>query len=645
MLVNLQIMSQILILQDDATFTITVDGKTFHFQARDSEEREKWIRALEETVLRHNQMRRPVSQLGSNTGGRSKWANTNGKPPTIQDFDKKLAETDSYLQLLLNQVSGLRAKMDVNMLSEMSANSTGVGSTDDSVCNSETLFSQSGDNSSGDLMTEQDMVQKVEDRKTKYEDIAEKALGMTESIKHAIVLLQIAKNASTPPQHPDQVKHFKSIAPNTSTAATPATSHTQNSMYNSISESPVRRPHPNEILDPTNFLPGQVINPPIATGIPYEKAKEGKEECDNSCNLGGKAVNSTNSNVAPTTAGNRIQFKQMSPNNVISNTTTITSGAQQLVQPKKSSLKIAQEIPATSYSSDSDEFYDAESDDGDLEFEEEFDGRQGSKCSMIDVDNVTSTTRHNPDLSLGLVNVDAYPNPCDMLSPMTPGFDENDENIDYDKLYEEDEEEGEVDMKSHGSVITHLLSQVRIGMDLTRIVLPTFILERRSLLEMYSDFFAHPDLFLDVANGKNPEERMIKVLKWYLSSFHAGRKSAIAKKPYNPILGETFRCHWKVPSVDSVDQSQEFSSQETNAKSLPSAERQMRDAIDVAKESALPECSPNELTFIAEQVSHHPPISAFYAEHINKRITTSAHIYTKSSFLGMSVSEVITVGG
>ena len=35
-------------------------------------------------------------------------------------------------------------------------------------------------------------------------------------------------------------------------------------------------------------------------------------------------------------------------------------------------------------------------------------------------------------------------------------------------------------------------SQVRIGMDLTKIVLPTFILERRSLLEMYSDFFAHP---------------------------------------------------------------------------------------------------------------------------------------------------------
>ena len=45
------------------------------------------------------------------------------------------------------------------------------------------------------------------------------------------------------------------------------------------------------------------------------------------------------------------------------------------------------------------------------------------------------------------------------------------------------------------SVIMHMLSQVRVGMDLTRIVLPTFILEKRSLLEMYADFLAHPDIF------------------------------------------------------------------------------------------------------------------------------------------------------
>lgn len=70
-----------------------------------------------------------------------------------------------------------------------------------------------------------------------------------------------------------------------------------------------------------------------------------------------------------------------------------------------------------------------------------------------------------------------------------------DGTLDYDALYE-DECESDLSMESHGNVMTHLLSQVKIGMDLTKVVLPTFILERRSLLEMYADYFAHPDLFL-----------------------------------------------------------------------------------------------------------------------------------------------------
>lgn len=46
---------------------------------------------------------------------------------------------------------------------------------------------------------------------------------------------------------------------------------------------------------------------------------------------------------------------------------------------------------------------------------------------------------------------------------------------------------------------------------------------------------------------------MIQVVKWYLSAFHAGRKGSVAKKPYNPILGETFRCHWLLPSAEQEE--------------------------------------------------------------------------------------------
>ena len=53
-----------------------------------------------------------------------------------------------------------------------------------------------------------------------------------------------------------------------------------------------------------------------------------------------------------------------------------------------------------------------------------------------------------------------------------------------------------VDVTQHQTVLKHLSQQVKVGMDLTRVTLPTFILEKRSLLEMYADFFAHAEFFV-----------------------------------------------------------------------------------------------------------------------------------------------------
>ncbi|KFM73754.1 Oxysterol-binding protein-related protein 9, partial [Stegodyphus mimosarum] len=151
-------------------------------------------------------------------------------------------------------------------------------------------------------------------------------------------------------------------------------------------------------------------------------------------------------------------------------------------------------------------------------------------------------------------------------------------------------------------------------MDLTKVVLPTFILERRSLLEMYADFFAHPDLFISIPDFDSPKDRFVQVVRWYLSAFHAGRKSSVAKKPYNPILGEIFRCFWHIPNIQEDD-----------------------DSPKKVEDGPVPWATRDHLTFIAEQVSHHPPISAFYAEHVNKGISCTAHIWTKSKFLGLSI--------
>uniref|UniRef100_A0A671KLA0 Oxysterol-binding protein n=1 Tax=Sinocyclocheilus anshuiensis TaxID=1608454 RepID=A0A671KLA0_9TELE len=174
----------------------------------------------------------------------------------------------------------------------------------------------------------------------------------------------------------------------------------------------------------------------------------------------------------------------------------------------------------------------------------------------------------------------------------------------------EEEELGAVEEER--SIILHLLSQLKLGMDLTRVVLPTFILEKRSLLEMYADFMSHPDLFVAITDGSSPMDRMVRFVEYYLTSFHEGRKGAIARKPYNPIIGETFHCSWKVPKATTP----------------PTA---------VSKEGTSCASDCYNVRFVAEQVSHHPPVSGFYAECQERQMCVNTHVWTKSKFMGMSI--------
>lgn len=465
--------------EDDSTFTITVDNKTFHFQAKDSEERERWIRGLEDTVLRHNQLKRRSGSTFRKQVVR------------MEDFDKKLVETDAYLQLLIDQNSSLRTKLEACV---------------------------------------------DEEGRCQFSELSEKVTDMIETVKHAIVLLQIAKNASCPVEGSCQLRDISESSPSSTT--TPSLSSTP---------TPQKTPIHSAAAPGTDFVDDALL--PIIVGV-----EEGAE-CQE---VGGGAQKSS---------------------------VLLSTMARQT-----SNYKNASTVPEISYSSsddDDDDFFDAHDE-------------VGAKSAA---ESLAVTPIH---AALGGPPVNPSPG-VTPVSPTTPS------EVDYDALYEEEEDNEELDMKSQGSVITHLLSQVRIGMDLTKIVLPTFILERRSLLEMYAEFFAHPDVFTDIADKSTPEDRMIQTLRWYLSSFHAGRKSAIAKKPYNPILGEIFRCHWTLPPT-----------QEKESDPIP--------------DCPLPWCNNNDLVFLAEQVSHHPPISAFYVENATRRISFTGHIYTKSSFLGMSVA-------
>ena len=69
---------------------------------------------------------------------------------------------------------------------------------------------------------------------------------------------------------------------------------------------------------------------------------------------------------------------------------------------------------------------------------------------------------------------------------------------------------------------------------------------------MFKSNYWHPCLHR-IADMPTPKDRMIQTVRWYLSAFHAGRPSEVAKKPYNPILGEHFLCYWTIPTTPECD--------------------------------------------------------------------------------------------
>ncbi|KAH7911819.1 hypothetical protein BJ138DRAFT_1179266 [Hygrophoropsis aurantiaca] len=147
--------------------------------------------------------------------------------------------------------------------------------------------------------------------------------------------------------------------------------------------------------------------------------------------------------------------------------------------------------------------------------------------------------------------------------------------------------------EDEGSIITSLISQLRVGMDLSKVTFPTFVLEPRSMLERITDFMSHPDLIFGAEKCADPEERFLRVLQYYLAGWHIKPKGV--KKPYNPVLGEFFRCRY-----DYSNGTQGF--------------------------------------YVAEQVSHHPPISAFFYISPANHVCIIGELRPKSKFLGNSVS-------
>lgn len=130
------------------------------------------------------------------------------------------------------------------------------------------------------------------------------------------------------------------------------------------------------------------------------------------------------------------------------------------------------------------------------------------------------------------------------------------------------------------------MMQKYIGADVTSMVtLPVLIFEPMSMLQKMAELMEYSYL-LDLADEcEDPNMRLVYAASWFISVYYALQRTW---KPFNPILGETYEM-----------------------------------------------VNHGGITFISEQVSHHPPISAGHAE--NEHFIYDITSKVKTKFFGNSL--------
>ncbi|AEO65794.1 uncharacterized protein THITE_2113234 [Thermothielavioides terrestris NRRL 8126] len=129
--------------------------------------------------------------------------------------------------------------------------------------------------------------------------------------------------------------------------------------------------------------------------------------------------------------------------------------------------------------------------------------------------------------------------------------------------------------------------------DLSSLTAPPFILSSTSLTEFSSYWCEHPSIFAAPAKEPDAAKRALLVLKWFLTTLkqqYASRSEQYGneKKPLNPFLGELFLGKWE----------------------------------DDAGTTEL----------ISEQVSHHPPATAYNITNVRSGVRLEGYNAQKASF-------------
>lgn len=186
-----------------------------------------------------------------------------------------------------------------------------------------------------------------------------------------------------------------------------------------------------------------------------------------------------------------------------------------------------------------------------------------------------------------------------------------------------------------------------------RFSLPSQLLEPTPNLE-YWNYLDSPNAFVAIGTADEPVDRMLEVLRFW---FTKDLKYAKGKpcKPYNSCLGEFFRCNWETeddaPRINTSAQRKDASPPGTSSGSSLKSSKSVKSAVPPGLGSADPRAAstvsvsqsvanstkPVRISYLTEQTSHHPPVSAFYIDCPEKGLHAKGFDQITAKFTGTSI--------
>jgi hypothetical protein len=224
------------------------------------------------------------------------------------------------------------------------------------------------------------------------------------------------------------------------------------------------------------------------------------------------------------------------------------------------------------------------------------------------------------------------------------------------------------------SIMLHFLRELwrNSGFSLTKVSVPAYVMERRSFLEMLADF-VRPSLMLAIPEGEDAIARLINVVRFYLGGFSSMQTHGQhPRKPFNPVMGEIFRCIWPPPPRFKEQREEMDKDESAMSDSNPTSESIASNMFQPFKDPAEPAYeTPDEgvkdekeassshrcgmllahdscVSFFGEQVSHDPPVSAFHAKcpagGVSVNGSISLMVTAQWSYISLKAIDVSHVG-